>query len=274
MQITVLINNCVHRPDLKAEHGISLWLDFGLDCILFDTGASELVVNNAKTLGIDFKNAKGIALSHGHYDHTGGLLAVLNKINKPISIWTHPAAFEEKGAVWGEGIRDIGLPFSKKALEKNGARFELDKEPRQLFPGIWLTGEIPRKTTFEDVEAILLKKVNENWEPDPILDDGALVIDNPKGAIIITGCAHAGIINTIEYGLQLINTKRLYAVIGGFHLWHASPERLENTIEALKEYDPELLVIGHCTGLDAGAMIKGVFGNRCIFLDVGLKIGF
>ncbi len=274
MEITVLINNCVHRPDLKAEHGLSLWLDLGSDSILFDTGASDLVVNNAKTLGIHLEDTKGITLSHGHYDHTGGLLGVLKEINKPVSVWVHPAAFGEKGAVWGEGIRDIGLPFSLKTLEENGARFELSKEPRQLFPGIWLTGEIPRKTTFEDVEAILLKKVNNNWGQDPILDDQALVIDNPKGAIIITGCAHAGIINTISYGLDLINAKRLYAAIGGFHLWHASPERLQKTTEALKEYDPDLLVIGHCTGLDAGAKIKGIFGNKCIFLDVGLKLKF
>lgn len=272
MEITVLTNNCVHRPDLKAEHGLSLWLDFGSDCILFDTGASELVVDNARTLGIPLKYAKGIALSHGHYDHTGGLLGVLKEINRPGPIWAHPGALEEKGAVWGEGIRDIGLPFSVKTLMETGARLELNKEPRELFPGIWLTGEIPRKTTFEDVEAILLRKVNNDWRPDPILDDQALVVDSPKGAIIITGCAHAGIINTVGYGLDLVSAKRLYAVLGGFHLWHASPERLQNTIEALKEYNPDLLVIGHCTGLDAGAKIKGVFGNRCVFLDVGLKL--
>ena len=272
MEITVLINNCVHRPDLKAEHGLSLWLDLGSDCILFDTGASGLIVRNARALDIDLKRIKGIALSHGHYDHTGGLLEVLREIDRPVPIWIHPAAFEKKGAIWGKGIRDIGLPFSKEELERNGAMFSFSSKPREIMPRVWLTGEIPRRETFEDVEAILLRKVNNDWGKDQILDDQALIIDSPKGAIIITGCAHAGIINTIKYGLELIDTKRLYAAIGGFHLWHASSQRLERTLDALREYDPRLLVIGHCTGMEASARIKGIFENRCIFLDVGLKL--
>ncbi len=269
MRISVLINNCVHRPGLKAEHGLSLWLEEGGRYYLFDTGASGLVVDNAAVLGISLEKAEAIILSHGHYDHTGGLHRVLDRINRPITVFAHPGIWQKKGYL-GEKIRDIGLPFKKEEL--NLAKFDYSTQPKRIAPNMWLTGEIPRETEFEEVEPSLVQLVDGNWVPDPILDDQALIIDTAQGIIVITGCAHSGIINTINYALHIANTKKLYAVIGGFHLWHASQRQLELTISALKELDPAYIITGHCTGLNAAAVLKASFKEKCIFLDVGLTL--
>jgi len=271
MQLTVLINNCVHRPGLKAEHGLSLWLEIDNNAYLFDTGASGLVVENAKTLGISLEKANAIILSHGHYDHTGGLMTVLKAINKKITIFAHPNIWEKKGYLSKAGVRDIGIPFSKAMLTEAGANFDLFSGPRVIGPNMWLTGEIPRKTAFEKVESSLVHAVDNAWEPDLILDDQALVINTIKGLIIITGCAHSGIINTITHSLEYAHTNKVYAIIGGFHLWHASEEQLRLTIESTKVFKPNYLITGHCTGLTAAMALKTAFPKQCHFLDVGLK---
>ncbi|MDL1969717.1 MAG: MBL fold metallo-hydrolase [Candidatus Desulfofervidaceae bacterium] len=271
MQLTVLVNNCVHRPGLKAEHGLSLWLEVENHAYLFDTGASGLVVENARTLGVPLEKASAIILSHGHYDHTGGLLAVLKTIKKKVTIFAHPSIWEKKGHLSEVGIRNIGIPFSKEVLAEAGADFDLFSGPRVIGANMWLTGEIPRKTVFERVESSLVHAEGNSWKPDPILDDQALIIKTQKGLVVITGCAHSGIINTITYSLEYARTDRLYAVIGGFHLWHASKEQLRLTMESIRAFKPSYLITGHCTGLTAAMELKAFFPQQCHFLDVGLK---
>ncbi len=270
MKLQVLINNCVHRPGLKAEHGLSLWVEHGGKSFLFDTGSSGLVVDNAHTLDVPLPQAEAIILSHGHYDHTGGLRRVLEDIGRPIRVLAHPDIWRKRAYKDERGIRDIGIPFSERQLER--AQFSYNSNPREIDTNIWISGAIPRETEFEQIEPELICLKGDTWVQDDIWDDQAMVINVPQGVVIITGCAHSGIINVIRYGLQIAQNRRLYAVIGGFHLWHASQKRLEQTIEALRNLEPAYIITGHCTGLEAACVLKSFFKEKCIFLDVGLEI--
>jgi 7,8-dihydropterin-6-yl-methyl-4-(beta-D-ribofuranosyl)aminobenzene 5'-phosphate synthase len=269
IRITTLVENTAASPELLAEHGLSLWLEYGNKRILFDTGQSNLLLINAKILDIDLANTDAIVISHGHYDHTGGLSTVLNIASKA-KIYLHPAATEPKFSQKGSGAKSIGMSDSTKKIIQ-GRHLIWTVTPAQLFPGMAVTGQVPRISNFEDAGGSFF--LDENCQkPDELLDDQTLFIESAEGLIVVLGCAHAGVVNTLHYVAKLSGEKNIYAVIGGMHLLNAPSERIEHTIEAFKQYDVQKIGLAHCTGSKAIEKFKSVFPSRCFVCSVGNRI--
>jgi 7,8-dihydropterin-6-yl-methyl-4-(beta-D-ribofuranosyl)aminobenzene 5'-phosphate synthase len=271
MKITVLIENSVGvliPMGLLGEHGLSLWIEHENYKILFDTGQTGRVVENAIRLGINLKEADFIVLSHGHYDHTGGLRAVLEYIGRPIDIYAHPDIFSLH-CVSSPVDRYIGIPFRQEELESLGARFKWIKEAQEIFPGIFLSGEVPRRTPFEKIDERMYIKAEDKKLPDPILDDMSLFIKTSKGLVIILGCAHSGVINIIEHAKEVTGEEKIYGIIGGTHLGPASGKQIEETLIKFAQLNLGLIVANHCTGLPVAARFKEIFGSRFKFGATG-----
>ena len=269
--ITTLVENTASGPGLLAEHGLSLWIEYGNSRILFDTGQSDLLVQNAEALDIDLTQADAIVLSHGHYDHTGGLYTVLEIASKA-RLYLHPAAIEPKFSRSSPGAHSIGMPDS--ARKTIGDREVIWTESAtQVFDGIGLTGQVPRVNNFEDAGGLFF--LDEDCrEPDPLLDDQALFIESSKGLIVILGCAHAGVVNTLQRISDINRGRHFYAVMGGMHLVNADTERIERTINTFREYGLQQIGPAHCTGDNAIERIIKAFPGLCFDCSVGKKIHF
>ncbi len=261
-----------------AEHGFSMlvrvFCDDKLHRILFDTGGSpEGMVTNASRMGIDLSEIDSIVLSHGHYDHFGGLLTVLRVVDKEnLSIIVHEDMFKTRGVADLQGNIRKHPDFPSDDQVKP-ARYIRTKQPYLLADNtILVTGEIPRKTDFEKGFPRHKVRVEGEWLPDPwILDDRALVIKvRQKGLVLISGCAHAGIINTALYAQQIAGLNKMYAVIGGFHLAGKEFEsRIDQTVRELKLINPSILVPSHCTGWKAICKSASAMPRTIVWNSVG-----
>lgn len=271
LRITTLVEDTVSDSSLLAEHGLSFWIEYGDKRILFDTGQSNILVRNAKTLGINLTEVDAIVISHGHYDHTGGLSYILD-IAPKATVYLHPEAIETKFSQKTLRINSIGMPYSaRRAVQKHHVIWTAT--PAQIFPGMSVTGQVSRMNSFEDVGGAFF--VDENCRiPDELLDDQALFIESAKGLVVVLGCAHSGVINALEYIRNLTNRNEMYAVIGGMHLLRASEERLERTIAAFRKYDVQRIGMAHCTGADAVQRFSDTFEERCFTCSAGTKISF
>jgi 7,8-dihydropterin-6-yl-methyl-4-(beta-D-ribofuranosyl)aminobenzene 5'-phosphate synthase len=261
-----------------AEHGFSVLARvFGgeKNCtVLFDTGvSSEGVVMNAKRMGIDLSEVSCVVLSHGHYDHFGGLQAAVKAIGKTdLPIIAHENMFLRRGTANSKGeIRQY--PAFPKLEELYPAKIINTKKPLLIADNLaCVTGEIPRTAAFEEGSCSNRIYKGNIWQPDPlILDDRALVFNvKGKGLVVISGCAHAGIINTIRYAQQITGTTEIYAVLGGFHLAGKEFEkRIKPTVEELKQINPELIVPSHCTGWRALYSIREKLPKALVPNSVG-----
>ncbi len=269
--VTLSENTAAMIPGLLAEHGQSILLEAGGTRLLFDTGQSITAAHNAGILNIDLKGVP-IALSHGHFDHSGGLEHIL-KLTGPTEIFCHPDSFAPKYAERQGRQLYIGMVKSRKEYEQMGALFQVSGEPQKLAEGIWLTGEVPRITDFEGPEDDMLV-MDPARRTDPLQDDQALVLETGVGLVIILGCAHSGMINTIEYARKITGQDRIFGVVGGTHLGFGGlkREKLAKTINALKGYDLKLLAVSHCTGLLAACELAREFEDRFLFNNAGTII--
>ena len=240
----------------KAEHGFSMlvriFCEGKTNSILFDTGCSpEGIIGNAKCIGLNLNEVECIVLSHGHYDHFGGLLSVLKQVGKPnLPVIVHEEMFKTRGTGKQDSIHVYPEFPTKEQL--SSAQLIYTNQP-QLFVNdmLLVTGEIPRETSFEKGFQQHKTLEGQLWRSDPwILDDRAIAIQvKGKGLVVISGCAHAGIINTIQFIQKITATTNVYAVIGGFHLAGKENEgRIKQTVEKLELINPKRIVPSHCTG--------------------------
>jgi 7,8-dihydropterin-6-yl-methyl-4-(beta-D-ribofuranosyl)aminobenzene 5'-phosphate synthase len=273
LKITTLSDNSAGLGNFLAEWGLSILVETAETKILFDTGQSISASHNADILGIDLGKIDRIVLSHGHYDHTGGLRHILHRMRKEVEIIAHPDIWQVKYATReGEEEKYIGIPFHRQTLESLGARFKLSKKPVRITDNIITSGEIPMVTDYEEIEPYLVVKEGKRFKPDKLLDDQALFITTKRGLVVILGCAHRGIINTLYHARKLTGEKKIYMVVGGCHLMDASEERIYLTIAALKELGVQRIGVSHCTGLSAAAIMAREFGDSFFFNVAGTKI--
>jgi len=273
VHLTTLSENTAARANLLAEWGLSILIEADNHTILLDTGQSLSAAYNAIASGVNLSQIDKIIFSHGHFDHTGGLLYILKMLKRKVEIIAHPDIWTLKYARRPEQTMEyIGVPFAREAAEAMGASFNLTREPVWISENIVTSGEIPMVMEYEKIDPALHIKDKGEFRPDPLLDDQALFIKFDKGLIIILGCAHRGVINTIRHAQKLTGIERVYAVIGGTHLVSASPQRIELTIAELLRSGVQKLGVSHCTGLAASAIMAQRFGEAFFFNNAGTRI--
>jgi len=265
------------RPPI-AEHGLSMLVKVFRNgeshTVVFDTGiSSNGAVLNAKRMGVNLKDVEAIVLSHGHYDHWGGLSNFAKAVGKKgLPIIVHEDMFKTRGVAEKDGSVRKHPNFPSESQIKP-AVYVKTKNPHLLAEKtILVTGEIPRQTDFEKGYTQQRALINGVWQPDPwIWDDRALAVNvRGKGLVVISGCAHAGIINTVLYARQVTGVSKIYAMVGGFHLSGKNcEERIGKTVEMLKQFSPDIVVPMHCTGWRASFAIAEAMPKAFVWNSVG-----
>lgn len=274
-RIAILVDNEV-KPglNLMPEHGFSALVQRGLDRILFDTGQGPALTHNTHVLGISLCPLSAVVLSHGHYDHTGGLLQVVH-INPGVRIIAHPDVFSPhfKSSSPDTALTSIGIPYSRQTLESQAAVFHLVPELEEIAAGTWFTGTVPR--VFRCTADNRLKTTNNRVAiADPLEDDCSLVLETSSGVVLLLGCAHAGVPNILEHLRSRMGIDQVHAVIGGTHL--GLSDRLEtfHAIEALEQASAQLLAPTHCTGSGPKELLRAHFGDRYCEATAGSVLEF
>jgi 7,8-dihydropterin-6-yl-methyl-4-(beta-D-ribofuranosyl)aminobenzene 5'-phosphate synthase len=247
---------------LIAEHGFSAWIEVGERRILFDTGQGIALEHNAPVLGLELWSTDTLVLSHGHYDHTGGVPFALEEA-RYAHVYGHPDATGARWSIHGDTPRAIGMPSGSQAAIDvlPPSRRHWITRSIELEPGLGLATSIPRRSGFEDAGGPFFLDA-QGLTPDTIPDDLALWIRTERGLVVVVGCCHAGLVNTVQAVQELSGERRVHAIIGGLHLKDASPERLDRSIEVLSKLDPALVVACHCTGDAAVARLRASLGPR------------
>ncbi len=275
------------RPtDVFAGHGLSMlvrtFVDDEIHQVVYDAGPSPtLIAHNLSALGISLRDTSEVVMSHGHNDHFGGLLLVLKRIGgSHTPVYVHPRAFLKRGKLTktdqGEKVRELEPAFPKqKTIIESGGRPYVAKQPELLAGDTLLTsGEIPRVADYERGVPGHRAFVDGKWESDePIIDDTSLMaFVRNKGLVILTGCCHAGLTNTIQYAMSLANVDRVEAVLGGFHLVGESARAgLQQTVSYLEKTSPGLIVPAHCTGWQATHLLARNFPAAYACSGVGSR---
>jgi 7,8-dihydropterin-6-yl-methyl-4-(beta-D-ribofuranosyl)aminobenzene 5'-phosphate synthase len=270
-RLTILCENSVAVPfGVIGEHGFSCYIETDEGNYLFDTGQGFAIVQNALALKKDLRKIDAILISHGHYDHTAGLPAVLG-LRGPVDVHGHPDMFSEREWSSQGKTLSVGIPYRRSFLESLGANFQFHTEMTAVGPGVRLTGEIPRVSAFEkgDANMTAILPDGKRIHPDPLKDDLSLIVDTAKGLVLVLGCAHAGMINIIEYVLEKTGRDRIHAIIGGTHLGFSSDAQFEETLKAIDRFGIEHIGVSHCTGLSKAAMLQARLKERFFFGAAG-----
>lgn len=244
LKLTVLVdNNTIIDRYFLGEPGLSFYIEDGSERVLFDTGYSDILLKNARAMGIDIDAVDTVVISHGHNDHTGGLAHLPFDLSPKKKIVAHPLAFDEK---YYDG-EYIGSPMNIEQLRER-AELCLSASPVRITENLTFLGEIPRVTSFETKTSL---------GDDPLLDDSALVYNSGTGLFVITGCSHSGICNIVERAKKVCGDERIIGVIGGFHLFRVGT-RVRETARYLAEQNMKYLLPCHCVSFAARAAIHAV----------------
>ncbi|TCJ14981.1 MBL fold metallo-hydrolase [Parasulfuritortus cantonensis] len=268
LEVTVLVENQPLGRGLLGEHGLAFHLRADGREVLFDTGQGLALAHNAEALGIDLAALGTVVLSHGHYDHAGGLPLVLARCG-PADVYLHRAALAAK---FNRDGKDIGAPAAALAA-LGAARVHEVAAPTEILPGLYASGPVPRRHAFEDTGGPFYRDPGK-VEEDPVTDDQALYALLPEGVVVLLGCCHAGVVNTLDYIGELTGGQPVHAVIGGTHLLRAGEERLARTADLLARLDVRLLAPNHCTGLNAQCYLRRRFPDRYAEAPAGTRFVF
>ncbi len=260
-----------------GEWGFSALVEVDGRRILFDTGARQrTVLENGKELGVDFSTIPEVVLSHSHWDHVGGLVTLRNAV-----LAKTPGALARVHA--GEGIfysrselqtwaEDNPMAANRPDYEKTGGVFIVYDKPVQLYPGVWLTGPVPRKYPEKNWSGSSRVKTPAGIVEDNLPEDMAMVFDTDQGLVVLCGCGHARVINTLEYARGIVRETRIHALIGGLHLFAASDQTLAWTSGKLKSFGVDNLIGAHCTGIEPVYRFRrdiGLDRAHCVIGAVG-----
>jgi len=263
---------------MLADSGIGEWgfaalVEADGHKILFDTGARpNTVLENARELKINLADVQDVVLSHFHDDHTTGLITLRRELAK-----SNPAALSRVHVGKGIFLERRGrytnpMTAVKKDFEATGGVFIIHEKPEELFPGMWLTGPVPRAYPEKNYPSGIEVKIGDNWQDDNLPEDQSLVFNTAKGLVLLSGCGHSGIINTLQYARSVVGPAPVDAAIGGFHLFAANDQTLVWTASKLKEYQTARLLGAHCTGIESVYRLRELLGlsrQTCLVGTIG-----
>lgn len=268
LEAIILRNETVAREGLRGGHGLAMLVRTRAGSVMLDTGDSAETWANADALGIDLAEVTGIVLSHGHYDHTNGLPALLGRLGGAMVI-AHPAVFEPRYADRPDGRREyIGPPATREEFEGMGAMFMLDAGSVEVAPGLITTGEVPRVTDLAPVSPYLLVERDGAPREDDFVDDISLIARLSDGDVLLTGCAHAGVVNIVARAMELTGRCPV-SIAGGTHLAAESEERIVRVAEELYERGVRQVVPIHCSGERGAEMLERHFAGETLRAGVG-----
>lgn len=278
LKITTLIENTADESGkLAAEHGFSVWIETEEKKILFDTGQSGAFAENAKLLGVDLRTVDEVVLSHGHYDHTGGVPAFLKLQKKEVPIYIGKEFFNPKYKLLEDGsYKYNGNPFGQELLsgESSPARIRtVEKDVTWISDKLVLFKNFGRVTAYEKVNPKFFIKTETGYTQDLFTDEIALGILTKDGLVLVVGCSHVGIVNILEHVKRTVNRK-VTAILGGTHLVEADGERLRETAKALKVHGVKTVGVSHCTGEAGMELLKKEFPEGFVLNNTGHVMNF
>lgn len=254
MKICVLSENLTYQRGLVCEHGLSVLIEEDGKRWLFDTGQTGIFVKNACAMGISLEPLDGIILSHGHYDHCGGIETLMKQLKDPVPVYVRRRAFEAKFAdKKGPEKEDIGIPWKEESC---GSLVPVEEKKKKLSQGIWLIGDVPYTPGLEGPSPGMFVLSSGQFEEDRMSDEQMLVFETPKGLSVFAGCSHPGIINCLHYVREQFPGKKIFSLLAGMHLMHADQKKISWTLAQIKEYGVEVLMPVHCTGMNAIVQIQ------------------
>jgi len=273
MKFTCLVDNAVlPGSPFWGEHGLAFLVELAERRVLFDTGASGVVLlHNLDVTGIVPESISALALSHAHDDHTGGLPAFLER-RPGLPIYAHPDLLRERFSQRGGEMQARGLPLAPEVLRQL-ADLRLSDVPREILPGVWTTGEISERPDPEGRSSHHFVREGEKWSPDPYRDDMSLVLEGSRGLVLVCGCCHAGLLNTLAHVRRVFGRDPV-AVVGGMHLVSADGPHLRRLVEVLGQLGPLALYPNHCTGQAAYVVLAQAFGDRVAPCSAGTVLEF
>lgn len=273
-RIMCVVENSVQQGSLLwGEHGVAYLIKTENGCVLFDTGQSgSVLLHNLALFDETLANIDGLVLSHAHMDHTGGLTAVLSG-KSHLPIYGSPDIFRPRYSVRGNKANSIGLHTTEWELAQV-ADLRLDERPVEVLEGVWSTGEIYERPELEGRSTNHFVRDQGQWQPDLYRDDVSVVVEVEEGVVVICGCCHAGLLNTLAH-IRRTFGKPIAAVLGGTHLTGASESYLQHVVETLGEvYGPPQFYLNHCTGQQAYVALARAFSTRVQPLPAGTIIDF
>lgn len=272
MEIIVLTDNVVYGNKLLGEHGLSFLIKINNKKILFDTGQSDIFLKNSKFLEEELSDVDYVVLSHGHYDHTGGLTHFL-KINKKAKVIMKKKALDVKYSGSTGSMREVGFRVNRIHSAYSNEVIYL-KDNYKISNEVEIITNIGEYTDFENDETNLFIKKNKEFIPDPFEDELFLVIKENEKINIITGCAHRGIINICKTAVKYSGIDKINLLMGGTHIKSKSQERIAKTVKELKDLNIENIVAGHCTGIEGYMKLKEQIGEKVQYGYTGMKFEF
>lgn len=274
MQVTILCDNRAgSKPGLIGEHGFSALVESEEGSVLFDTGQGIGLLSNAFILDKELEEVDTLVLSHAHWDHTGGIKSFLTTGNK--KIYAHPDLFIPRFTVGkDEKVRSIGISLDMEECRKLGGTLAAARAPIFVMPNVQTTGEIDRGDAEPPTADLFRQTTPGMMAPDPFTDDISLILHTPKGIVLLLGCAHAELTHILNQTSKITGCETIHAVIGGTHLGFSGEEEFADAVEALKQYQVEMIVATHCTGGPASGKLAAIFGEGLVFGEVGKSFDF